>query len=106
MINFSIFLSKTAKDYLSKQIGGDKAVKLTLKSSGCSGYAYVLDIVEKNKDTIDIMGIPFVIKEEDKPFLNNLVIDMKKDGINNKIVFDNPQAFNHCGCGESFSIRK
>jgi Fe-S cluster assembly iron-binding protein IscA len=44
--------------------------------------------------------------DSDKEYLNDTLIDYKKDGLSSKIVFENPQAFNHCGCGESFSIRK
>ncbi len=106
MNDFAIFLSVSAKEYLAKLVNSDKAVNLSLKPSGCSGYAYSLNIVEKKDDNLILMGIPFEIKEEDKSMLNNLTIDFKKDGLNQKIVFDNPQAFNHCGCGESFGIRK
>ena len=35
-----------------------------------------------------------------------LLIIFKKEGLNNKIVFEHPEAYHSCGCGESFAIKK
>lgn len=106
MNNFTILISDNAEKFLKQQIKENKAIQLRLKSSGCSGYAYVLNIIENNGNFIEIKGIPFDILDDDKKYLNDTLIDYKKEGLSSKIVFENPQAFNHCGCGESFSIRK
>lgn len=106
MNNFAILLTSQAEEYFSKKINQEKAIQIRLKRSGCSGHSYVLNIVEKTPDNIMLRSIPFDILDEDKSILNNVLIDVKKEGLNSKIVFENPQAFNHCGCGESFSLRK
>lgn len=106
MNNFNIFISENAEKFLKQQVKENKAIQLRLKSSGCSGYAYVLNVIENTDNVLKIKGIPFDILDSDKEYLNDTLIDYKKDGLSSKIVFENPQAFNHCGCGESFSIRK
>ncbi len=106
MNDFNILISKEAEQYFINKVGQDKSVKLSLKSSGCSGYAYKIEMVSKDLATNTFRGIPFFILESDQENINNLVIDLKKDGLNTKIVFENPQAVNHCGCGASFALRK
>jgi len=106
MINFSILLTQSAEEYFAKKLTPEKAIQIRVKTSGCSGYSYVMNIVDKSPDNIILRSISFDILDKDKNMLNNVIIDVKKEGLNNKVVFDNPQAFNHCGCGESFSIRK
>lgn len=105
MNGFTILLTQNAKEYFEKKIEKDKALQIRLKSSGCSGYSYVLNVVDKTPENITLQSIPFDILEEDKLALNDTIIDVKREGLNSKVIFENPQAFNHCGCGESFSIR-
>jgi Fe-S cluster assembly protein SufA/iron-sulfur cluster assembly protein len=106
MNDFTMLLTPSAEQYLSKKISQGKAIQIRLKHSGCSGYSYVLNIVDQSPDNIYLRSLPFDIIDKDKDALNNVLIDVKKEGLNSKVVFENPQAFNHCGCGESFSIRK
>jgi Fe-S cluster assembly protein SufA/iron-sulfur cluster assembly protein len=106
MNDFTMLLTPSAEQYFLKKVSQGKAIQIRLKRSGCSGYSYILDIVDQSANNLYLRSIPFDIIEQDKEALNNLLIDVKKEGLNNKIVFENPQAFNHCGCGESFSIRK
>jgi len=101
-----MFISKEAEDYFAKQVLNKKTIQIKLKNSGCSGYAYVLDVVDRKPLDIKIKTIYFEVAEIDKPALNNVLVNLKKDGLNTRIVFENPQAYNECGCGESFSIRK
>jgi len=106
MNDFTLILTEAAEEFLKKKVDSNKAIQLRIKPSGCSGYSYVLNITEKSKGNVVLRSIPFDILEQDKPFLNNTVIDIQKDNLNTKIIFNNPQAYNYCGCGESFSIRR
>ncbi len=106
-----IILTENAKNHFNKLINDNNAISLELKNSGCSSFKYVLNITEqtemKDKQKIyKFQGIPFIINEIDLRAFNNMIIDYQKDGINNKIVFDNPNTINECGCGESFSLKK
>jgi iron-sulfur cluster assembly accessory protein len=106
---FALFLTPSAQKHFKKMIGDSSFIKLSLKNSGCSGYAYVLETEDKHNSNEQPLArfneIDFYIPEEQKKAFNNTVIDYKKDGLNYKLVFDNPNAENECGCGESFSIK-
>lgn len=109
-----IFLTESAKIHFLKITSNEKLISLKLKNSGCSGFSYVLETLDKKNVNVDtnniqihnIDGISFLLKNQDIKAFNNMVIDYKKEGINSKIVFDNPNVINACGCGESFSIKE
>lgn len=103
--SFALFLTPEAQKYFQNKVKENQALKIELKPSGCSGYSYHFGIIEKTEKAFKNNGIFFEIEDKDKPHLNNTVIDFKKEGLNQKIIFDNPHAQNHCGCGESFSLK-
>ena len=108
MNNFLLLLTSNAHQYLNKVVGPDKALSISLKPSGCSGYSNILKIVDANneKNLQKFKGINFLLNEENKKYFNNAVIDYKKDGLNYKLIIENPNTRNACGCGESFALNK
>ena len=106
-MDFSIFLTEQAKKHFQALTQSEKIIQLGLKKTGCSGYSYDLSILSKSdlkQPTQQFQGLSFYVKEEDKKAFNNCVIDYKREGLNYKVVFDNPNSKNECGCGESFSL--
>ncbi|HSW93696.1 MAG TPA: iron-sulfur cluster assembly accessory protein [Gammaproteobacteria bacterium] len=96
---------------LEKQKSGI-GFRLSIKKTGCSGYAYVPAIIEKinerdihfTQDNLDIYVDP-----ASESFIRGVVIDFVSDtdslGLKQKrLVFMNPNEKNRCGCGESFTI--
>lgn len=86
--------------------GLDKGLRLAVVGGGCSGLQYKIEFSElKEKDNIiDREGIKIVIDPKSSIYLKGVVLDFK-DGLNGKgFVFENPNASNTCGCGESFSV--
>lgn len=82
-------------------------IKLSVKDSGCSGYAYVLDFATEstNEDQLfEFSGLKIVIPTNSIKILAGTILDYIKDGINSQLLFKNPNAINHCGCGESFQV--
>ena len=104
MENFSISVTNNAKAYFNN-IRNNKSIKIGIKKSGCSGYSYVLDLVDSESSNLLFNEIPFSIINDDFFALNGCEIDYKKDGFSSKIVFNNPNVVNECGCGESFNIK-
>lgn len=109
-MHMSLFLTESAKKHFSKLTQDDKSIQLSLKKSGCSGFSYSLNIVKKEESTegfelFNFQSIPFLISSKDMQALNNLVIDYQNQGLNQKLIFDNPNTMNECGCGESFSLK-
>lgn len=99
------------KTMLSKQSQGI-GFRLSIKKTGCSGYAYVPDIIEQVKEN-DIHfvcdGLAVYIDPACESFVKGLMIDYVADtdslGLKQKrLVFINPNEKNRCGCGESFTI--
>lgn len=85
---------------------GTKGLRLAVTGGGCSGLSYKIEFgFPKEKDNIlDINGVKVLIDPKSVIYLKGIVLDFK-DGLNGKgFVFDNPNAKNTCGCGESFSV--
>ena len=94
--------------YSLKNLQDAIAVQLSVKKMGCSGYGYVIDLLNKiPEDSIQIKFVEdyvIVIKNQDLSILNGLVIDYVTHGVNSKIVFNNPNQTGQCGCDESFTV--
>jgi iron-sulfur cluster assembly protein len=91
---------------LNEQIDSDKGLRLSVNGGGCSGLSYKMEFTAfKEKDNvIEIDGIRIFIDPKSSIYLKGITLDYKS-GLNGKgFVFENPNAKNTCGCGESFSI--
>ena len=104
MQTFLLSVTENAKEYLNS-IRHGKSIKLGIKTAGCNGYSYVIDLIEKNNEDFIFNDIPFAVDSNSFKGLNNCEIDYKKDGFSSKIVFNNPNVTHSCGCGESFSLK-
>jgi iron-sulfur cluster assembly protein len=85
---------------------GTKGLRLAVIGGGCSGLSYKIEFSEeKPKDNVLFFdGIKVFIDPKSVIYLKGIILDFK-DGLNGKgFVFDNPNAKNTCGCGESFSL--
>lgn len=87
---------------------GQAAVYLRLKESGCTGYMYVLDFVSGDPGDAQSLpladGLVLYVDRQSLPMLTGTEIDYVREGLNSELRFNNPNAGDHCGCGESFSI--
>ncbi|MDF2178924.1 iron-sulfur cluster assembly accessory protein [Aliiglaciecola sp. CAU 1673] len=85
-----------------------KVLRLSTKVSGCTGYAYVLDLADEAKPTDIIVEASDKLKVAVAFDALNLVrdteIDYVKEGINGLVKFNNPNVVDECGCGESFNV--
>lgn len=85
---------------------GSKGLRLAVTGGGCSGLSYKIEFGDfKDRDNVlQFDTIKVLIDPKSVIYLKGIVLDFK-DGLNGKgFVFDNPNAKNTCGCGESFSI--
>jgi iron-sulfur cluster assembly protein len=85
---------------------GTKGLRLAVTGGGCSGLSYKIEFSDKKDrdNVLDFDGIKVLIDPKSVIYLKGIVLDFK-DGLNGKgFVFDNPNAKNTCGCGESFSV--
>lgn len=90
----------------SENIDGTKGLRLAVTGGGCSGLSYKIEFSEKKEkdNVLDFNGVKVLVDPKSVIYLKGIVLDFK-DGLNGKgFVFDNPNAKNTCGCGESFSV--
>ena len=86
--------------------------RLSIKKTGCSGFAYVPEIVDQVLPTdLHFMaqeGVPVYIDPLCEKFIKGVVVDYVSDNSvglkQKKLIFINPNEKNRCGCGESFTI--
>lgn len=87
--------------------GKGTGLRLGVKTTGCSGMAYVLEFVDA-ADTADAVfesqGIKIFVDPKSLVYLNGTQLDFAKEGLNEGFKFNNPNVKATCGCGESFNI--
>jgi iron-sulfur cluster assembly protein len=82
-------------------------VRFGVRRTGCSGFAYVVDLAESMDDgdqLVEVDGLPLIVNDEALAMVEGTVIDFQRQGLNASFVFHNPNATGECGCGESFTI--
>jgi len=82
-------------------------VRFGVKRTGCSGFAYVVDLADDvgaDDQVVEIDGVPVVVDQKSLPLVDGTVIDFQRQGLNASFVFHNPNATGECGCGESFTV--
>ena len=92
-----------ALDYRGKGIG----MRIGVRTSGCSGFAYVLEFADRLFEgdlEIPDRGVTLVINKKDLVYLQGMQIDYAKKGLNEGFEFSNPNEKARCGCGTSFSV--
>ena len=105
-----IQLSKSAAGHVRRQLerrGEGLGVRLDVRRSGCSGWAYLLDYADTigAEDRVyEVHGVKVIVDSEKLPFLQGTEIDFASQGLNTGWVFRNPNVKSECGCGESFSV--
>jgi len=106
-----VTLSDSARIYLSKEIQNKQATGLcfSVKKSGCNGFKYMLDFIDKPRSEDDLVLIndqqlKLYVTQEALPYVNGTEIDCVTEGLNKVIKFINPNSSAECGCGESFSV--
>ena len=86
------------------------AIKIGIKTTGCSGLAYVIEPVNEVPHDfikIDKGCVLFLINPQALKYVNGLQIDhVKKELGLEQLVFNNPNESARCGCGESFSVQE
>jgi iron-sulfur cluster assembly accessory protein len=89
---------------------GAAGIRLRVKESGCTGYMYVVDIADSPAETDMPMrladDVSLLVDRGSISVLQGTTVDYVREGLNFLLKFENPNAQDHCGCGESFNIRE
>ena len=98
--------AKHVAAYLGKR-GKGIGIRLGVKTSGCSGMAYVLEYVdqlEEEDSVFEFDGVKVVVDPKSLVYLEGTELDFVKEGLNEGFQFNNPNVASECGCGESFNV--
>ena len=107
-IRFTDKAKQKIQNNLTKR-GKGKGVKVGVRTTGCSGLAYTLEYVDKldEKELYWLGGdqdVMIVATRKDFVYLEGMIIDYVRQGLNEGFEFINPNERDRCGCGESFRI--
>ena len=106
----AITMTESAAKHIQQQIeksGSGVGLRLGVKKSGCSGFAYTMDIAQEifdNDKVFENFGAKLVVDAESLPFLEGTELSYVKEGLGHVFKFNNPNVKNQCGCGESFAV--
>lgn len=81
-------------------------LRVGVKGGGCSGFSYMLDLVEDepsdNDEQLEAHGVKILVDNKSYLYLNGVEIDFRDEVMGRGFVFKNPNATSTCGCGSSF----
>jgi iron-sulfur cluster assembly protein len=106
----AIILTESAAERVRSHIarrGGGLGLRLGIKTSGCSGFSYVVDYADEAKPddlVFDSQGVKVFVDRASLAAIDGTRIDFVRQGLNESFRFDNPNVRGECGCGESFSV--
>jgi len=106
----AISITETAAKHVHTQLqsrGHGVGIRVGVKTTGCSGMAYVLEFVDKvdiGDRVFEDHGVKIIVDPKSLLYIDGTEMDFVKQGVNEGFEFKNPNAKAECGCGESFSI--
>lgn len=86
---------------------GKVRLRVGVKGGGCSGFSYILDLTETQKDSDEVFeqhGVRIIVDPKSLLYLNGTTVDFKDEIMGRGFVFNNPNATTSCGCGSSFAV--
>jgi iron-sulfur cluster assembly protein len=106
MIQVTEAAAKKIKLNLARR-GSGVGIRIGVRTTGCSGLAYVLEYVDRvnDEDTVfESQDVRVIVDAKSLPILGDLDVDYVRQGLNEGFEFTNPTEKDRCGCGESFRI--
>jgi len=107
MITLTDRAAEKIKRSLTKR-GHGIGIRVGVRTTGCSGLAYVLEYVDFYSPLDDVTfesnDVTLVIDHKSQVYLSGLEVDYVRNGLNEGFEFTNPNERDRCGCGESFRV--
>jgi len=94
------------RSFMEKR-GKGVGLRLGVKTTGCSGLAYVLEFVDEFDDEDEVFesqGIKVIVDPKSLVYIDGTQLDYTREGLNEGFKFENPNVKDECGCGESFTV--
>ena len=106
----SISLTSAAADRVRSFLGRrghGVGLRLSVKKTGCSGFAYVVNYADEigaDDVVFEDQGVKVIVDRPSLGFIDGTEVDFVKQGLNEAFRFRNPNVKGECGCGESFTV--
>ncbi|HKS56355.1 MAG TPA: iron-sulfur cluster assembly protein IscA [Steroidobacteraceae bacterium] len=106
----SISLTAAAADRIRSFLGRrghGVGLRLSVKKTGCSGFAYVVNYADEigaDDVVFEDQGVKVIVDRPSLGFIDGTEVDFVKQGLNEAFRFRNPNVKGECGCGESFTV--
>ena len=106
----AITLTEAAADRVSRFLatrGKGIGIRLAVRTSGCSGMAYVLEFADELQAddlVFEDHGVKVIVDPKSLLYLDGTELDFTREGLNEGFKFNNPNVKDSCGCGESFDV--
>lgn len=98
--------AKHVKKFLDTKEGAI-ALRVSIKTTGCSGYSYVVDTaneINENDQVFESLGVQILVEDKNLEFLKGTELDYVREAMKEGFKFNNPNVAETCGCGESFTV--
>lgn len=98
--------AKHVSNFIAKR-GKGAGLRIGVRTSGCSGMAYKLEFADAvDSDDIQFVshGVTVLVDPKSLSYIDGMVLDYTREGLNEGFKFNNPNVKNECGCGESFQV--
>ncbi|GAB3371603.1 HesB/IscA family protein [Azotobacter armeniacus] len=106
----AITMTEAAARHVRRSLEGrgkGAGIRLGVRTSGCSGMAYVLEFVDEvagEDQVFESHGVKVIIDPKSLVYLDGTELDFAREGLNEGFKFNNPNVRGECGCGESFNV--
>lgn len=105
-ISMTTAAAERVRSFLQNR-GKGLGLRVGVKTTGCSGLAYVLEFVDELNDddqVFDDHGLKLIVDGKSLVYIDGTQLDFVKEGLNEGFQFNNPNVDGECGCGESFTV--
>jgi iron-sulfur cluster assembly protein len=105
-ISLTLAAAERVRNSLVKR-GRGEGLRLGVRTSGCSGMAYVIEYADKiePQDVVyESNGVKVIVDPKSLTYLDGTELDYTREGLNEGFKFSNPNVKDSCGCGESFNV--
>jgi len=110
MAGMAIQLTPAAAQRIRTQLaqrGHGLGLRLAVKTTGCSGFSYVVNFADEpaaDDAVFESEGVRVYVDPASLPAIDGTRVDFVRQGLNESFQFENPNARGECGCGESFNV--
>ena len=104
-MTFSETGARKAAELIAKSGKTNAAIRIYVKSGGCSGFSYGMAIDDRTLEgdsLIEDRGVKMVVDQKSWQLLKGSEVDYVENMMGGGFNVHNPNATSSCGCGHSF----